>query len=328
MGRGPRGTPAGSRRGRASAGRPPGRRGPDRAGTRPSGPDSTNDSPRSHANSSCASSSLEHLPQQRLGGHPGERAHLQGAAMRPAGDDLDEPSQQGPHQIRGQRIGGRLAAANDHIGQQRQPQRVAMRQLDQLVVAGRVDATGVQVLAAVLRAEVAQRHHPQQLPPGRIGAPGRTRRCPPGDHRQGGGRQARQQPGAHPVIQRRQPLIGVEQDHHPAVVGRPGDGAIPVGHLEHLRAAPPARPAGTGRGRGRQVEPRWRRRRRPAQQTRPAGSSCRCPAARGREAARTAVPATPARPETAPSPMRGRRIGAAGETPAGRRACRQTASRP
>jgi hypothetical protein len=72
----------------------------------------------------------EHLPQQRLGGHPGQRAQLQGTAMQPTGGDLDELSQQGPHQIRGQRIGGRLAAANDHIGQQRQPQRVAMGQLD------------------------------------------------------------------------------------------------------------------------------------------------------------------------------------------------------
>jgi hypothetical protein len=175
----------------------------------------------------------ERLPQQRLGGHPGERAHLQGTAMRPTGDDLVELSQQGADQVWGQRIGGRLAAADDHIGQQRQPQRVAMGDLDQLLVAGGVHATGVQVLAAVLRTQIAQRHHPQQLPPGRVGAPGRTRRSPPGDHRQGGDRQARQQPGAYPVIQRRQPLIGIEQHHQPAAVGRPGDGALPLRHLEH-----------------------------------------------------------------------------------------------
>ena len=93
---------------------------------------------------------LEHLPQQRLGGHPGDRAHLQGTAMQTAGDDLDEPPQQGAHQVRRQRIGDRLAAANEHIGQQRQPQRMAMGQLDQLIVTDRVDATGVQVRAAVL----------------------------------------------------------------------------------------------------------------------------------------------------------------------------------
>ena len=269
----------------------------------------------------------EHLPQQRLGGHPGERAHLQGAAMQPAGDDLDEPPQQGSHQIRGQRIGRRVAAANDHIGQQRQPQRVAMGLLDQLIVAGGVDATGVQVLAAVLRAQIAQRHHPQQLPPSRVGAPGRTRCCPSGDHRQGGGRQARQQPSAHPVIQRRQPLIGVEQDHHSAAVGRPGDGTVPGGHLEHLPQRLEARPAATGGDRARPVEPRSRPRRPRAQHRRPASSSCRCLVARGRGATETAVRASRARSGTARPRMRGRRIGAAGETPTGRRACRPTASR-
>jgi hypothetical protein len=175
----------------------------------------------------------EHLPQQRLAGHPGQRAHLQPTAMPPTGDGLDESSQQGPHQIRGQRIGGRLTAANHHIGQQRQPQRMAMGQLDQLVVAGGIHATGVQVLAALLRAQIAQRHHPQQLPPGRVDTPGRPRRSPSGDHRQGRGRQPRQQPGAHPVIQWSQPLIGVEQDHQSAAVGQPQDGAVPLGHLKH-----------------------------------------------------------------------------------------------
>ena len=126
----------------------------------------------------------EDLPQQRLGGHPGDRAHLQGAAMRLTGDDLDELSQQGSHQIRGQRVGCRLAAANDDVGQQRQPQRVAMRLLDQLVVTGRVDATRGQVRPTVLRAQIAQGHDPQQLPPGRIGAPAPdpvlpVRRSPP-----------------------------------------------------------------------------------------------------------------------------------------------------
>jgi hypothetical protein len=103
--------------------------------------------------------------------------------MQPAGHDVKELTQHGPHEIRGQRIGGRLAAADDHIDQQRQPQRVAMGDLDQLLLAGGIHATGVQVLAALLGAEVAQRHHPQQLPPGRVDPPGRTWRHPPSDDR-------------------------------------------------------------------------------------------------------------------------------------------------
>jgi hypothetical protein len=188
--------------------------------------------------------------------------------MPPVRDDLDEPSQQDAHQIRGQRIGDRLAAADDHIGQQRQPQRVAMGQLDQLVVAGGLHPTGAQILPALLRAEVAQRHHPQQLPPGWIGPPGRTRRRPTGDHRQGGGRQPRQQPGAHPVIQRPQPLIGVDQDHQPAAVGQPGDGALPPGSS----SAPPSA-CSTAGGDGRRSRPSRRTTLAPAPAASPAKAS-------------------------------------------------------
>ena len=102
---------------------------------------------------------------------------------RPAWDDLDEPSQQRSDQIRSQRIGGSFAAVDNHVGQQRQPQRVAVRQLDQLIVTGGFHATAVQVLAAVLGAQVAQRDHPQQFAPRRVGAPGRARWFPAGEHR-------------------------------------------------------------------------------------------------------------------------------------------------
>ena len=118
---------------------------------------------------------LEHVPQQPLGGDTGQRAHLQGLAMQTAGDDLDEPPEQDAHQVWREWICDRLAATNEHVGQQRQPQRVAMGQPDQLIVTDRVDATGAQVRAAVARAQVAKRHDPQQLPPRRVGPPRRTR---------------------------------------------------------------------------------------------------------------------------------------------------------
>ena len=155
-------------------------------------------------------------------------------------------------------------ATNDHVGQQRQPQRVAMGQLDQLIVTGRVDATGVQVLTAVVRAQVAKRHDPQQLAPSRVGAPGRTRWRPPGDDRDGGGRQAWQQPSAYPVIERRQPLVGIEQDHQSSAVRS----ARRWRHPRRAPRAPPpgprARPAATGGARARPDEPRSRPRRRQA----------------------------------------------------------------
>jgi hypothetical protein len=80
--------------------------------------------------------------------------------MSAARDDFDESSQQGPHEIRAQRVGDRLAAASDHISQQRQPERMAVRDLDELIVIRRADATHVQVLPALLGIQVAQRDHP------------------------------------------------------------------------------------------------------------------------------------------------------------------------
>ena len=180
----------------------------------------------------------EDFPQQRLGGHPSDGAHLQGTAVEVAGDDLHEPSQERADQIGSQRIGRSFTAADDHIGQQRQSQRVAVGQLDQLVVTVRFHATAVQVPAAVLRAQVAQRHHPQQLAPRRVGAPGRARRLSPGEHRERSGWQRRQQHRADPVVQRRQPLIGVEQDHQTTTARRPGDGAVVHRQVERLPQDP------------------------------------------------------------------------------------------
>ena len=257
------GTPAGSRRGRASADRPPGRRGPDRAGTHPSGPDSTNDSPRSQVNGSCASSHLEHLPQQRLGGHPGDRAHLEGAAVEPAGDDLDEPSQQRAHQIRAsagrppprRRERPRRPTATAPAGG-RAPARPAGR-------GGRGRrhrrdrycrlSSGLRLRSDTTRNSSRQAGSARQAGP---------RCCPSGDHREGGGRQTRQQSSAHPVIQRRQPLIGVEQNHHPATVGRLSAMApSPSGTVEHLAQRLEHGRAATGRDRARQGEPRSHRHR-------------------------------------------------------------------
>ena len=247
--------------------------------------------------------------------------------MRSTGHDLDEPPEQGSHQIWRQRVGRRArrrerrtSASSDspsgwpcacstswswRAGSTPQARRYCRL------------SSGLRLRRDTTRSSSRQAGSARQR---------RTRCCPSGDHRQGGGRQPRQQSGAYPVIQRRQPLIGVEQNHHPAIVGRPGDGTLSVGHLNHLPQRLEARPAETGRDRDRQVEPRLHQRRPRARHKRPTNSSCRCLVARGREAHERAVRASPARPGTAPPQMRGRRIVAADETPTGRRACRETAS--
>ena len=115
----------------------------------------------------------ERVPQERLGGHPGQGAHLQGAAPPPVRDGVHEPPHEGADQVGRQRVHGRLAAAHGDVGEQGQRQRVAVAHLDQALVRGRVDAARAQVGAALRGPEVPQRHDPQQVraTPGRRATP-------------------------------------------------------------------------------------------------------------------------------------------------------------
>lgn len=176
---------------------------------------------------------LQSISQQRLCRHPGERAHLQGTAVQPAGGDVDEPSHQGSHEVRRQRVGSRLPTAGHHIGQQRQPERMAVRDLDDRVVQRGIDTTRVQVLAALGRAEIAEGDHAKQLTPGGISTPGRGRWIASRDHGDTGVRQPGKQPAAKPAVDQRQPLIAVKQHHHPRRAGPPNDGTVPVRHLKN-----------------------------------------------------------------------------------------------
>ena len=97
----------------------------------------------------------ESVPDQRLGGHPRERARLQGAAALTDRNHIDEPSQQRGDEVGRQRVDLGLSPAQNHIGEQRQPQRVAVAGLDERCMRGRVDATRAQVAAALIRTEVA-----------------------------------------------------------------------------------------------------------------------------------------------------------------------------
>ena len=141
----------------------------------------------------------EGVADERLGGHARERARLQRAAALADRDHVDEPPQERGDEVGGQRVDLGLTAAGHHVGEQGQPERVAVGDLDETVVRGRLDSTGAQVTAALLRAEVAQRHHAQQVAPRGIAAPVRGRRLAGRHDRKGVHGQAGQQPGADPA---------------------------------------------------------------------------------------------------------------------------------
>ncbi len=93
---------------------------------------------------------------------------------------------------------------------------MAVRQLDQSVVRRRRHAAPTQVLPALLRAEVAERHHPQQISPRRVGPPPGGRGRATRDHGQRRRRQARQQAGTQPIVQWSQVLVRIDEEHDPA----------------------------------------------------------------------------------------------------------------
>jgi hypothetical protein len=130
-------------------------------------------------------------------------AGLEGLAVAGPGELLHEPPQQRPDHVRpllgGQ--GGRVPAGGGHVGDQRQGQGVAVGERQHGRVLGGRDAPGAQIGQALLRAQVAQRHHPGQVPPAGVGQPARRRRVAAGQHDQVPAGQLGQQGLAQPGVQ-------------------------------------------------------------------------------------------------------------------------------
>ncbi|MFL6189830.1 MAG: hypothetical protein ACJ75E_08255, partial [Actinomycetes bacterium] len=80
--------------------------------------------------------------------------------------------------------GGRVAAGGGHVGDQRQGQGVAVGERQHGRVLGGRDAAGAEVGQALGRAQVAQRHHPDEVPPAGVGQPARSRPVAAGQHHQ------------------------------------------------------------------------------------------------------------------------------------------------
>ena len=315
-----------SRRGRASAGRRRARRGRARAGTTPSGPDLDEGQVAQPSEHLVGVVEREGVPQERLGGHPGQGARLQGAAPLADRDGVHEPPHERADQVGGQRVDGRHAAAARR-----------RRRAGTAPAGGRGSPRpGGRARPARPRTRAGRRGSPPG--PRFRSATTRSRSRHAGSARQaapGGSRPAMsvsalagrrgQQPGAHPVVQAAQPLVGVEQQDEPARAG--------AATASSPRGAPSAgaEPIQDGARRRRQVaavEPDDDSRRRPARpprRSRRGGCSCR-----SRPAPSATTPRTAARPRRAPpAPARARRpdrrSGAGAAPRAARRGCQPDA---
>jgi hypothetical protein len=166
---------------------------------------------------------VERRPQQRLGGQPRERTHLQRTPVQLARDADDEARQQLAHDVGG--VLGRevrqprRVLLGQHIDHQRQGERVAAGEGQHPLVQRLGHAGRTQIRAAGVGPQVAQGDHPQQLAPGGLRAPGQPGRLPAGQHHDRVGRQLGQEALTQPVVQRCRPLVGVQQHDGAAAPG-------------------------------------------------------------------------------------------------------------
>lgn len=136
-----------------------------------------------------------------------------------------------PAQLRRQHSRVRLPL-REHVHQQRQRERVAMRELEHPPLLLVRDTRAAQEGPRVVRPEVAQRDHTQQVAPARIPPPCSARAVPGRHHDQRTRRQRRHELLAQPVLERDRSLEGVQQQHRRRAAGKRLRRGRPPGRAE------------------------------------------------------------------------------------------------
>ena len=183
----------------------------------------------------CRLLGLEHRAQQLLGRDARLRADLERAAVLLARHGLDEQRDERAHHVgrvgepEPQHVVGRACLGRplrDDVGEQRERERMAVRDVGDVLGEALRQARTREVRADVGEAEVAQRHDAHELAPCGIRRPRRGGRAAAGDHDERVGRQLGQEPLAQPGLERRGLLERVEQQHEATAVA---DGACRAG---------------------------------------------------------------------------------------------------
>ena len=155
------------------------------------------------------------VPDQRFGGHARKSARLEGATALIGRDQIDESSQQRGDEVGRQRVDLGLPATRRDVGEQGQPERVAVAHLGETLVRGWVDAARAQVAPALLRTQVAERHHSEEAAPRGVAPPARGRQVAARDDRESVSGQRRQQRRADPAVQIAQAVVSVDHQDEP-----------------------------------------------------------------------------------------------------------------
>ena len=214
-------------------------------GKTPSGPDSTKDSPRSHSSSSAPSGSPRILRSR-----PPVVARAWAtisSARRWRG--LGTPARN-PLTSAETTSGTASSAAGASPWERTSSSSESASGWPCVIAASRApggggDAGPGEHLARLVRCEVAQRQHPQQVAPARVPAPVLAGAPAAGDDHERPRRQPRNERLAQPSLERGGGLEGVEQEHRP----------LPAGQLAAGRALELGEERGRGGLDGAQVEP-------------------------------------------------------------------------
>jgi hypothetical protein len=165
---------------------------------------------------------LQHGGEGLFTGDPRVGAGLQRQAVSRTGDLLQEALEQRAHQIRRQLRTERDGSAvlRQYVGNERQGQRVAMceGQGGRMLVGG--NSSRAEVGAAFVRPQVAERENPYQILPTGVRAPGRGGWVSSRDDDNVALGELGQKRLAQPAVQRRERLVGVDDQHAARLPGQ------------------------------------------------------------------------------------------------------------
>jgi hypothetical protein len=206
---------------------------------------------RAEPREQAAGVASEEGAQQVLGGDRHVCAGLERLPMAYGRCLVDDLREQRAHHIGqvGQRARRRTPVHS--VDQHRQGERMAPADLQQPLAHMVGHPLGGEVGPRRFGRQVGQRDDAHQLAPRRVGTPARTRPVPPGDHDQAVAGQRRQIAFPHPVVDRFQALVRVDEQHRTRL-GRDGQWVRPEPQMPGVD--PDRRPALLSRHVGERAE--------------------------------------------------------------------------
>jgi hypothetical protein len=157
----------------------------------------------------------DHVGEQRLGRDANVRARFERESVTCARHRLDELTKEDSHDV-GHLPRPELGVCSDsreHIGDERQRERMSMREAEHRLVLRFRDAPLEQERPTLLRPQIPKRNDASQRAPGDVGSPRRVRRVPARNNHDASIGQLREDCLAQPRVEGRELFVRVDQQH-------------------------------------------------------------------------------------------------------------------